>query len=138
PVFSPDGQSIAFVSGVDRAVKKIAVSGGAAGTLCLVDDFGGTGNATGRVMGMTWDTDGIVFGTTKGIMRVSANGGQPEVLVSVKDGEVMYGPQVLPGREWLLFPLATAATADGWNKAQIVVQSLRSSERKTLVSGGSD
>ena len=71
-------------------------------------------------------------------MRVSANGGQPEVLVSVKDGEVMYGPQVLPGGEWVLFTLATAATADGWDKAQIVVQSLKSSERKTLVSGGSD
>ena len=45
--------------------------------------------------------------------------------------------QVLPGGEWLLFTLATAATADGWDKAQIVVQSLKSSERKTLVSGGS-
>ena len=88
---------------------------------------------------MTWDAGGIVFGQAgKGIMRVSANGGQPEVLVSVKDGELMYGPQVLPGGEWLLFTLATAATADGWDKAQIVVQSLKSSERKTLVSGGSD
>ena len=88
---------------------------------------------------MSWDASGIVFGQAgKGIMRVSANGGQPEVLVSVKDGEVMYGPQVLPGGEWVLFTLATAATADGWDKAQIVVQSLKSSERKTLVSGGSD
>ena len=131
PVFSPDGQSIAFFSQVDGAVKKIAVSGGAADTICQVDD-------APRVLGMTWDAGGIVFGQTKGIMRVSANGGQPEVLVSVKDGEVMYGPQVLPGGEWLLFTLATAATADGWDKAQIVVQSLKSSERKTLVSGGSD
>jgi serine/threonine protein kinase/Tol biopolymer transport system component len=130
PVFSPDGQSIAFFSQVDRAVKKIAVSGGATVTICPLNDI--------RVLGMTWDAGGIVFGEAKGIMRVSANGGQPEVLVSVKDGEVMYGPQVLPGGEWLLFTLATAATADGWNKAQIVVQSLKSSERKTLVSGGSD
>ena len=130
PVFSPDGQSIAFFSQADRAVKKIAVSGGAAVTICPVDET--------RVLGMTWGNAGIVFGQNKGILRVSANGGQPEVLVSVKDGEVMYGPQVLPGGEWLLFTLATAATADGWDKAQIVVQSLKSSERKTLVSGGSD
>jgi Tol biopolymer transport system component len=129
PVFSPDGQSIAFYSQVERAVKKIPVSGGAAVTICPVDEI--------RVAGMTWAAGGIVFGQVKGIMRVSANGGQPEVLVSVKDGEV-YGPQVLPGGEWLLFTLATAATADGWDKAQIVVQSLKSSERKTLVSGGSD
>ena len=38
----------------------------------------------------------------------------------------------------MLFTLATTATADGWDKAQIVVQSLKSSERKTLVLGGSD
>ena len=87
---------------------------------------------------MTWDTAGIVFGQPTGIVRVSANGGQPEMLVSVKDGEVMYGPQVLPGGEWLLFTVATAATTEAWDKAQIVVQSLKSSERKTLVSGGSD
>ena len=61
---------------------------------------------------MTWDTGGIVFGQAKGIMRVSANGGQPELLVSAKDGELMYGPQVLPGGEWLLFTLATAATTE--------------------------
>ena len=96
--------------------------------------------ASGR---MNWDASGIVFDQAgKGIMRVSANGGQPEVLVSVKDGELMYGPQVLPGGEWVLFTIATgataSATADTWDKAQIVVQSLKSSERKTLVSGGSD
>ena len=130
PVFSPDGQSIAFFSQWDRAVKKIAVSGGAAVTICPVDEI--------RVLGMTWDAGGIVFGQTKGILRVSANGGQPEVLVSAKDGELVYGPQVLPGGEWVLFTVATAATSDGWDKAQIVVQSLKSSERKTLVSGGSD
>ena len=129
PVFSPDGQSIAFLSAGDKAVKKIAVNGGAAVTICPADH---------PFLGMTWDAAGIVFGQATGIMRVSANGGQPEMLVSVKDGEVMYGPQVLPGGEWLLFTLATAATADGWDKAQIVVQSLKSSERKTLVSGGSD
>jgi Tol biopolymer transport system component len=131
PVFSPDGQSIAFFSQVDGALKKIAVSGGAADTIWRVDD-------APRVLGMTWDAGGIVFGLAKGIMRVSANGGQPEVLVSAKDGELVYGPQVLPGGEWVLFTVASAATTEGWDKAQIVVQSLKSSERKTLVSGGSD
>jgi serine/threonine protein kinase len=130
PVFSPDGQSIAFFSQADGGVKKISVTGGAAVPICPIDEQ--------RVLGMTWDASGIVFGQAKGIMRVSANGGQPEVLVSAKDGEVMYGPQVLPGGEWLLFAVATAATPEAWDKAQIVVQSLKSSERKTLVSGGSD
>ena len=131
PVFSPDGQSIAFFSQVDGAVKEIAASGGAAVTICQVD-------GAPRVLGMTWDAGGIVFGHAKGIMRVSANGGQPQVLVSAKDGELVYGPQVLPGGEWVLFTVATAATTEAWDKAQIVVQSLKSSERKTLFSGGSD
>jgi hypothetical protein len=49
---------------------------------------------------------------------------------------------VLPGGEWVLFTVATGdavtATAETWDKAQIVAQSLKSSERRTLVSGGSD
>ena len=148
PVFSPDSQSIAFYSQVraslgisapaDGAIMKIAVSGGAAVTLCPA------GTAAGASLGrVNWDASGIVFNQAgKGIMRVSANGGQPEVLVGVKDGEMMHGPQVLPGGEWVLFTVGTgaiaSATADTWDKAQIVVQSLKSSERKTLVSGGSD
>jgi Tol biopolymer transport system component len=128
PVFSPDGRSIAFFA--DRTIKKIAVSGGTAVTICPAGPL---------FYGMTWDSGGIIFGQgAKGIMRVSANGGQPTVLVSVRDGELAHGPQALPGGEWVLFTIATAATADGWDKAQIVVQSLKSSERKTLVSGGAD
>jgi len=130
PVFSPDSRSIAFSSSADGAIKKIAVTGGAAVTICPADI---------PLLGMSWDTDGIVFGQgSKGILRVSANGGQPAVIASVKAGEVAHGPQVLPGGEWVLFTLATAATAAGWDKAQIVVQSLKTSERKTLITGGSD
>ena len=134
PVFSPDGQSIAFVSG--GAIKKIAVSGGAAVTVCPLDEVQASGTTV--VRGMTWDDGGVAFAQTKGILRVSANGGRPEMLVSAKDGEVLFGPQVLPGGEWLLFTVAKAATAEGWDTAQIVVQSLKSGDRKTLVSGGSD
>jgi serine/threonine-protein kinase len=60
------------------------------------------------------------------------------VLVSVKDDEQAYGPQILPGGTTVLFTLATGTAADRWEKAQIVVQSLGSGERKTLVNGGSD
>ena len=78
PVFSPDSQSVAFWSSADQTLKRVAVGGGAAVTICRAD----------RPLGMSWGTDGIVFGQpNKGIMRVSANGGTPEVLVSVKDGE---------------------------------------------------
>ena len=68
-------------------------------------------------------------------MRVSENGGQPELLAGVKDS-LAWGPQLLPGGEAVLFALAGFAspfepTTDAWDKAQIVVQSLKSGERKT-------
>ena len=127
PVFSPDSQSVAFTAGA--VLKRVAVSGGAAVTICPAD----------QVFGMSWDGSGIVFGQdNKGIMRVSANGGTPEVLVSVKDDEQAYGPQILPGGATVLFTLATGTAADRWDNAKIVAQSLGSGERKILVNGGSD
>ena len=43
---------------------------------------------------------------------------------------------MLPGGQAMLFTLSTGTAA--WDKAQIVVQSLESGDRKTLVEGGSD
>jgi serine/threonine-protein kinase len=129
PVFSPDGQSIAFWSVADGTVKRIAISGGTAVTICPAT----------RPFGMSWDTDGILFGQgPAGIMRVRASGGKPELLLKIGDGEVAYGPQMLPDGRTMLFTLATTTGADRWNRAKIVVQSSGSSERKILVEGGSD
>jgi serine/threonine protein kinase len=127
PVFSPDGQSIAFHQA--NALKRIAAIGGAAVTICPADN----------PFGMTWDHDEILFGqVNKGIMRVSANGGKADVVVGVKGDERMHGPQLLPGGEAILFTLAAGLGPDMWETSQIVVQSLKSGERKTLVSGGTD
>jgi serine/threonine protein kinase len=52
PVFSPDGLSVAFYSSGDSALKRIALSGGAAVTICPADN----------PFGMSWNEDGIVFG----------------------------------------------------------------------------
>ena len=89
PVFSPDGRSVAFWAGADRTIKTIAVTGGAAVTICPADN----------PYGIDWGPDGIVFGQgSKGIMRVSANGGTPEVLVRVKDGRRGAWPAAAAGR----------------------------------------
>jgi hypothetical protein len=45
---------------------------------------------------------------------------------------------LLPDGEHLLFTLGKGGAPDRWQKAQVVAQSLRSGERKTLVDGGSD
>ena len=129
PVFSPDGRSVAFYAAADQTIKTIPVTGGAALTVCPAD----------APYGMSWGPDGIVFGQgRKGIMRVSPNGGAPDVVVRVEDNEEAHGPQLLPGGQHLLFTLATGNAIDRWDRARVVVQSLTSGERKTLIEGGSD
>jgi len=128
PVFSPDGRSIVFVA--VGTLKKVSVAGGAIGTICPI----------GVPSGITWGPDGIVFGLGgQGIMRVAPDlGSSPEKIVSLKAGEAAYGPQMLPGGTHVLFTLAAGTARDRWDNAQIVVQSLKTGDRKTLIKGGSD
>jgi serine/threonine-protein kinase len=127
PVFSPDGRSIAFYA--DGAIRRILAVGGSAVTLAK----------TAAPYGMNWGPDGLVFGAGQdGIMRVSADGGTPEVIAPVGAGEEAHGPQVLPGGQHLLFTIATGTSLDRWNAARIVVDSLASGTRATLIDGGTD
>ncbi len=129
PAFSPDGQSIVFWSGDDQTLKRIAVTGGAAVTICPAD----------RPFGVRWDRDVIVAGQGgKGILRVPAGGGKPEFIVSVKTGELAYGPELLPDGQTVLFTLATGTATERWDKAQVVAQSLKTGERHVIIDGGSD
>jgi serine/threonine-protein kinase len=130
PVFSPDGRSIAFWSGADGTLKRIAVTGGAPVTIAAIPN----------PVGMSWGPEGILAGeSAQGVLRLSPSGGTSDVLVAIKDDEVAHGPQMLPGGRAVLFTLAKAtASPDRWDKAKIVVQSLGSGERKVLIDGGSD
>ena len=129
PFFSSDGQWVGFYSGTDRALKKIAVTGGAAVTICTLDT---------PPLSATWEGDRIVFAMqARGIMRVSANGGEPEQLVAIQPPQTADTPQIIDRGKALLFTLATERGADRWEKAQVVVQSLRSNERKVVFRGGS-
>jgi len=130
PTFSPDGQSIVFYSSGDRKLKRIAVAGGPAVTLCDAD----------VPSGINWGAGGIVFGQgSRGILRVAGDGGTPEVLARVQPTELAASPQILPGGDALLFTLATlGAGQDVWDRARIVVQRLKSGERTTVVDGGSE
>jgi eukaryotic-like serine/threonine-protein kinase len=129
PVFSPDGRSVAFHASVDQTIKRIAITGGAAFTICEAD----------IPFGISWDSGDIVFSAgSQGIMRVSSDAGTPEVLVSLKAGEVAESPQMLPGGRFVLFTLATGTALNRRETADIVVQSVASGERKTIIPGGSD
>jgi serine/threonine protein kinase/Tol biopolymer transport system component len=137
PVFSPDGASLAFMSAVrsptaplEITIKRVSVEGGVPVTLYRAEFIGG----------LSWGADGIVFADgTQRIMRVSPNGGKPEVLVTVRDDEVPGQPLMLPDGQHVLFSVAKRALSDSerWDKAHIVTQSLKSGQRTTLVEGGS-
>jgi len=119
PVFSPDGQWIAFWDGSDGQLKKIAISGGAPVTLAPAEGPYGL---------MSWSTDDrIVWSQSTGIMTVSANGGTATTLVA-SENDNLISPQILPGGKAVLFNAADAMNT-------IVVQSLESGERKVLFAG---
>src|SRR5204862_7593730 len=85
PVFSPDGQSVAFYS--NSVMMRVAVTGDTPVTLCAVDP----------PFGVVWDATGILVGQgQKGIVRCSPRGGAAEQMVTVQPGEQAHGPQLLP------------------------------------------
>ena len=132
PFFSPDGQWIGFYSTRDSQLKKIAVTGGAAVTLCDASN----------PLGARWGADDtIVFGQgAAGIFQVPGAGGTPELLIAVnaEQAERAHGPQVLPGGAAVLFTLAGEGGFQAWNDAQIVVESLDSGERRVVIDGATD
>ena len=129
PAFSPDGRTLVFWSG-DGTIKRVPVEGGAPLTLCQADN----------PYGLSWGDDGIVYAQTEKaiIMRVSPDGGTPDVIARAKPGEQVSGPEVLPGGRFLLFAATADAGVDRWDKARIVAHSLESGDQRTILEGGSD
>ena len=85
---------------------------------------GRIGKAT-NPFGASWGADNtILFGQPEGIMRVSAEGGTPELVVATEKGEQAHGPQMLPGGQWVLLSLSRGSGEARWDSAEIVVQSL--------------
>jgi eukaryotic-like serine/threonine-protein kinase len=119
PFFSPDGQWIGYWS--EKKLKKIAIRGGAPVTL---SDYAMDRNST-------WGVDDTIayiqFG--KGIMRVSAGGGPSEVILK-EELLRLSAPQILPDGKSVLF-------TTGNYPYKVVVQSLKSGERKELFAGDS-
>jgi serine/threonine-protein kinase len=130
PFFSPDGQWLGFFAG--GYLKKISIAGGRPTVLAPV--------SVSR--GGSWGSDGqIIFSQLlgdKGLERVSASGGEPDLLTT-PDSDKGEGPhrfpQHLPGGEAILF---TVGTGGSWDDALIVAQQLDTGERKVLIEGGSD
>ena len=123
PFFSPDGRWIGFWE--QRLLKKVSISGGAPVALC---------DLASPPYGATWAGDGTIligYGS-RGVLRVSADGGRCEPIISVSDGQRVHGPQLLPDGKTVLFTLAESAN---WDDGQVVVQSLATGARRGIVSG---
>jgi serine/threonine protein kinase len=128
PFFSPDSQWIAFFT--EGELKKVSVLGGAAVTLCDVqDDRGGA-----------WGEDGtIVFATSvrTPLYRISSGGGTPGPfsILDRQAGEVSHRwPQFLPGGKAVLFTSTTHGV--NYEDADAMVQVLSTGQKKKVLRGG--
>jgi serine/threonine-protein kinase len=125
PFFSPDGSEVGFVA--DGQVKRVALAGG---TPVVVG-----GPVPLRPYGVSWGHDGFIYlGMAGAVSRLPATGGPPEAVITLEEGEVSDGPQLLPGGEWLLF--STKSATETWDQSRIVVESLETHERRVLTTGG--
>ncbi len=127
---SPDGKWLAFAA-VDGTLKKVALTGGRPITICRAY----------LVAGASWGSgDTIVFNTAPGwgLSRVSAAGGQPQVLTRPnrdRREKTHRFPEVLPGGKAAIFTSATVDVAS-YDDARIEVLSLETGERRVLIEGG--
>jgi len=129
PAFSPDGQSLAYVSGAPRTLRKIAVAGGA--PVKLTDSLVDLG-------GVSWGRDGYVYFdghlTGDGLARVKETGGSPEVASMPDSGESWHSaPDALPNGRGVLFNIARGRGTAGFD---IAVVDTKTGKHRVLVRGG--
>ena len=127
PFFSFDGAWIAFF--VDGQLKRVPAAGGTPDTLAPLD----------KPDGASWSKDDtiLVGRGSDGIWRLPAAGGTAEQIIKVRKDELAHGPHLLPDGEHVLFTLWPPG-ASSWDDASIVVQSIRTGDRTTVVRRGHD
>jgi len=126
PVFSPDGESVAYVA--DGQLRKVRLSNGAAVTLA---DSASVSLGFG---GAAWLDDGTIVYVPQDLnrlLRVSANGGPPTVVLTNSSLQgVGFGyPAPLPGARGVLFEGCTS----GCVTMSLRVVDLKTGEQKLLV-----
>jgi hypothetical protein len=113
PFLSPDGQSVGCFQ--ENELRRMPIEGGVAVAICQA----------ANPLGVAWASDNTIwFGQPAGIMRVSADGGTPELAIKAADSEQVYGPQPLPDGDSVPFSTTTTTGVARWDDARIVVQSL--------------
>jgi serine/threonine protein kinase/Tol biopolymer transport system component len=127
PVFSPNGEWLAFVARGSGKLRKVQVMGGTP-----IDVVSAAG------LGLAWSEDDTLYfvqGFSTGIQALP-NGGNVRAVTrtgTTKDDRAHLWPQVLPDGKTLLFTVWTSASFDD---ARIEAVSLKSGARTVLVRGG--
>jgi len=124
PFWSPDGRYVAFLA--DNRLQRIEASGGPPVVVTPAPSF----------VGGAWNQDDvIIFGSTSGIYRVSAEGGSPELVTTIEEGESgHYWPHFLPdGRRFLYLAWSNDA-----GRRAIYAGSLDSDERTRVMAAESN
>jgi serine/threonine-protein kinase len=121
PVFSPDGRSLAYVSQDDEIVR-VDIDGGSRAVLTRTD-----------ADSLYWDMDGtLLLSTGDAIMRVAATGGTPQEVLKAEPGETLYGPQLLPDGDGIVFTAVRGANS------QVHVVSLSTRARQVVLENGGE
>jgi Tol biopolymer transport system component len=129
PLFSPDGQWLAFFSTDVQELKKISIQGGPPVTVVKA----------GGILGASWGSDQTIIYAdpyVHGIQRVSSAGGTPKFLTQIdaSKGETAHRwPVFLPGGKAFLFVIEKGT---GTDDSQIAGQRLDTGQRQLVVQGG--
>lgn len=97
---SPNGEWVVYYSPFDLTLKRVPLVGGPPNTLVKMG-LNGLAGAT------WWQNDTIVYAplTSRGLMQVSAQGGQATELTTPEEGLFHSSPSFIPGHDALLFTI---------------------------------
>ncbi len=128
PVFSPDGQWIAYLG--DRTLRKVPAGGGTPVDLTPVEQ---------GAIGIDWVGNTLYYSPSflQGIRSIDEHGGQSKQVVrldTARNYRAIVWPEVLPGGEALL---ATVWTGTSFVDSKIVAYSLQDGTERVLIEGGS-
>jgi len=133
PMFSPDGESIAYVD--DTNLVRRPFAGGPAFRLTTV--------STTDFRGATWSPDGYLYyspTTASGLFRVSENGGEPQEvtgLLADRQERTHRWPSALPDGSAVLFASDTTASTEYYDDARIEAVRPATGERVTVLDNAS-
>jgi predicted Ser/Thr protein kinase len=124
PVFSPDGQWLAFFTRTAGVLKKIPVAGGAALTLA---------SGVKALAPMSWGEYGYLLLGGADIRRIPEAGGPPVVIAKPDPGQedhLFVSPELLPGGKYIL---VSVLNPKGLTDLHVVAIEMATGEKKTLL-----